>query len=414
VLLGSAEISLAVLGEADPTHVPVRLERGQERCSLLVRLAREPPRTKTIFFVRHGESVWNRAQAKLDVLALVSDVDHPLNLKGRVQAEALQSKMSQLVTLSHAEQPALDALDADAERRAREIVQRGAARRGDDASVSAAAATAAAAAMELERGAVAGALPPKPALPSPRGRSRPPGTTGGPAPLQPDLLTDAERALVNVQMIASSPLTRALQTCVIGLSPLLVRAGCRLRLMSNLREKKNLGGFDSSGSAVGAGVAKRLGETTRFLYQDSPGVASALLACAPIDSGEVADKWWSEIVESKAEVKSRTNELLWQLQFAPEERIALVGHSHFFREVFRHHLSPKFAAANRLLALRLANQKLSNCGVVAVTFDFGARDVAYVTLGEEAAAKLVAASGVIDGVELMLGTTLTGSMKASH
>ena len=37
----------------------------------------------------HGESVWNKAQARR-TLAMLSDVDHPLNQAGRAQAEALR------------------------------------------------------------------------------------------------------------------------------------------------------------------------------------------------------------------------------------------------------------------------------------------------------------------------------------
>lgn len=35
-----------------------------------------------VFFIRHGESRWNEAQAKRDVLQMVSHVDHPLNEHG--------------------------------------------------------------------------------------------------------------------------------------------------------------------------------------------------------------------------------------------------------------------------------------------------------------------------------------------
>ena len=45
-------------------------------------------RSRQVFFIRHGESRWNEAQAKRDVLQMVSHVDHPLNEQGFRQARA--------------------------------------------------------------------------------------------------------------------------------------------------------------------------------------------------------------------------------------------------------------------------------------------------------------------------------------
>ena len=52
-----------------------------------------PPR-KTVYLVRHGESVWNAAQANKDVVAMLSAVDHPLNETGRSQAERLAEHLA--------------------------------------------------------------------------------------------------------------------------------------------------------------------------------------------------------------------------------------------------------------------------------------------------------------------------------
>lgn len=49
---------------------------------------------------------------------------------------------------------------------------------------------------------------------------------------------------------------------------------------------------------------------------------------------------------------------------------------------------------------------------MACTFDFGPRNRAYAQLGEEEASRLPAASGVVSAVELMLGSTLSGALKA--
>jgi hypothetical protein len=38
-----------------------------------------------IFFVRHGESIWNEAQSAKDFGQMVSDVDHGLSIDGMAQ-----------------------------------------------------------------------------------------------------------------------------------------------------------------------------------------------------------------------------------------------------------------------------------------------------------------------------------------
>ena len=109
-LIGTASIALSELrvGEA-PSSLPVelkqsKLQKAVRRLSVrlsaagetkpeprpLITLARvvpeaAPPR-KTVYLVRHGESVWNAAQANKDVVAMLSAVDHPLNETGRSQA----------------------------------------------------------------------------------------------------------------------------------------------------------------------------------------------------------------------------------------------------------------------------------------------------------------------------------------
>lgn len=45
---------------------------------------------KTIYLIRHGESVWNKAQKDKDAVAMLSAKDHPLNKAGKEQAEGLQ------------------------------------------------------------------------------------------------------------------------------------------------------------------------------------------------------------------------------------------------------------------------------------------------------------------------------------
>ena len=60
-----------------------------KRCAVLFQstsMESGPLPTKRVFFVRHGESQWNRAQRRHNILAMVSAVDHPLTSQGAEQA----------------------------------------------------------------------------------------------------------------------------------------------------------------------------------------------------------------------------------------------------------------------------------------------------------------------------------------
>ena len=55
-----------------------RSDSKKEPVTLFVRAADPPPRFKWLFFVRHGQSKWNKASAEKNVIALVKEVDHSL------------------------------------------------------------------------------------------------------------------------------------------------------------------------------------------------------------------------------------------------------------------------------------------------------------------------------------------------
>lgn len=97
-----------VLDEAAATPAAVEADRtvsglppsGGPVCALTVR--RVPfqflPSQMTLFFVRHGESLWNEAQEGMDVYGMLSQVDHPLNLTGIKQCAELQGRIAMEVS----------------------------------------------------------------------------------------------------------------------------------------------------------------------------------------------------------------------------------------------------------------------------------------------------------------------------
>lgn len=289
-LIGTASIALSELrvGEA-PSSLPVDLKRSwlQRAASLLStkptqrpfitlgRVAPEvaPPR-KTVYLVRHGESVWNAAQASKDVVAMLSAVDHPLNDTGRSQAEGLARHLA----------------------------------------------------------------------------------AGG---------NEAEEVL-KATLVVCSPLTRAIQTCLVGLAPLLAREGGArgVQLNPNAREKRNFGGKDSSGKHVGDAITADL---ERSMYELYPAAGKAEELLRPqLDLELVQTQWWLGQKEEEAHVVARTDELLAQLRYCEATSIVLVGHSHYFRELFRNFMPETAQSA----APELLKKKLSNGGMVAVDLNW--------------------------------------------
>lgn len=289
-LIGTASIALSELrvGEA-LSSLPVDLKRSwkQRAASLLStkpdarpfitlgRVAPEaaPPR-KTVYLVRHGESVWNAAQASKDVVAMLSAVDHPLNDTGRSQAESLARHLA----------------------------------------------------------------------------------AGG---------SEAEEVL-KATLVVCSPLTRAIQTCLVGLAPLLAREGGArsVQLNPNAREKRNFGGKDSSGKHVGDAITADL---ERSMYELYPAAGKAEELLRPrFDLELVQTQWWLGQKEEEAHVVARTDELLAQLRYCEATSIVLVGHSHYFRELFRNFMPEAAQSA----APELLKKKLSNGGMVAVDLNW--------------------------------------------
>ena len=315
-LIGTASVKLSelVIGAA-PTTLPVVLKgkgkKGSTPQITIKRLHAEvaPPR-KTIYLIRHGESVWNAAQANRDVVGMLSAVDHPLNANGRAQAEKLAERIAE----------------------------------------------------------------------------------GG---------ADADEFL-RAQLVVCSPLTRAIQTCLVGVAPLLGTHGTgsdrprgHVLLNPNAREKRNFGGKDSSGQWFGKAIVDGIGRAMRELYPaaaeaDGAGRAERLLQ-VDFDLELVQMQWWLGSKEAEEQVVERTAELLAQLRYCESTSIVVVGHSHYFRELFRSFMDASTVQQGSGMPdlQDLQQKKLMNCGVAAVDFDWA--------LGDEKP---------IRGVRLLFGTEL--------
>lgn len=179
-----------------------------------------------------------------------------------------------------------------------------------------------------------------------------------------------EAYFLSAKTIFCSPLTRAVQSAIVALRPLTSRmigrshrAPCKIQLLKDLRERRNRGGWDTTGTQTGGEVALK----ARRCLEDTLGPERAQeydsILHEGIDYSDVVEEWWDDHAESKEHVRSRIQIFMERLRQVPEEEspVIAVGHSHFFREIFRLY-GPNSG--------EFRNKVLSNCGVVAVNFAF--------------------------------------------
>lgn len=245
-------------------------------------------RQRVVYLVRHGQSRWNEAQKRRDVVGLVRRVDHQLTGLGVRQARALSSHLS-------------------------------------DLSGSAAPSS-----------------------------SKDNGLGG----------------MLGVDAVWCSPLSRAVQTALLGLTPVLLRKSptdspATLVLKPVLREKKNLGGLDTIGSRRGQACVDR---ALRSFGRSVTHAELAGMRRVEVDTSEAERRWWNTGVETRRAVRRRIRRLLAKIQASPHQSIVLVGHSHYFRELFRLCLNAGCISEEQAEVLR--REKLGNCDVARCELDF--------------------------------------------
>merc|ERR1712166_69993 len=106
------------------------------------------------------------------------------------------------------------------------------------------------------------------------------------------------------------------------------------------------------------------------------------LCSVTVDISEVETAWWNESLEVHETVVARMQDMLAQIRFCAEESIIVVGHSHYFREVFKEFIHPDFDQEASELSDNLKKLKLMNAGVVKldVDYDLGERIITNVEL----------------------------------
>jgi len=236
------------------------------------------------------------------------------------------------------------------------------------------------------------------------------------------------RRLRYAEGVLCSPLTRAVQTCVIALAkhPMwLEDRRKRITLFSSIREKRGWGSLDTQGRDAGATLLKRLralmeGKCQGKHIGDTPLAASSqdkaslkspsstdakpsdndTKAAAAnhsrsegresgkhfgghhqrvpeswlvnrIDVNDCTDKWWNTSKETNEALSIRINEFINWFRYSSESSLIVVGHSAFFREFVQNHASPTLCQKKPALVLG----KLMNCEMRGLRFDLSTRTI---------------------------------------
>jgi len=169
--------------------------------------------------------------------------------------------------------------------------------------------------------------------------------------------------------VIASPLTRATQTALIATGPIIRRTGKPLWLTRWAREKRNAGGRDTTGVAVGSKeVEARIRKETEKVYGSDKAGAQKVLR-QELECSEINSKWWDDSAESKTDFAARIEELLGVIRYSPDSTLVLVGHSHCFRALCNYAVDPH-AELIGLTLPEMQQRKLVNCGVMRCSFDF--------------------------------------------
>lgn len=318
------------------------------------------PKVKWLFFVRHGESLWNVAEEKLKkggVTSKLFEGDHHLSRKGIKQAQSLNAKVRALVNYSS--DGGVSKVD------------------GGGISLDGGASQATQTTQQLE--------------------------------VQCAQWVDEHREIYGNFLVAdriyASPLARALQTSMVALRshPTAKETGISLR--SELREVKTAFGNDTRARAKGEEIVTRSrdylgkpdgieGEVSdedkdkdKDDEEDTLETIGKQATQVPIHVGNTNHEWWTELAESSLLLQTRVRELLTQLKLGPDKNIILVSHSLLIKHLVVNYLEPRFKAQYMAQSPNLATHKIPNCGVVAMRVNFNEP-----------------VEGCIDRVEMMFGT----------
>jgi len=224
------------------------------------------------------------------------------------------------------------------------------------------------------------------------------------------------------QRVVVSPLTRAIQTALVGLhsnkddqyQPL--KNGITLSRM--IREQKNAGGLDTVGKCVGADIAARVECAMAQEFEaeepnpaDKDGTARAREFMVDINVGDATTEWWTKQTDkdSRAQIVERLRDFVSSTFLRQDHGTIFVGHSLYFKALMEVFTGQVIQERNPALYKELNTCKLCNAGCAAVTVDFAdwhKSDWVDFTSWEPGTSGGSGGKARITDVKLLFGTTL--------
>ena len=160
--------------------------------------------------------------------------------------------------------------------------------------------------------------------------------------------------------VISSPLTRALQTALVSLNGHEGLQSNGIEVLSLVREVKTAVGLDTVGVVHGDDALVRAKEKMLECVDDAGKVDSYCgVKITPLDTHT---DWWTRLgdKDTKVDIGDRLRDLLTIILFSPRSHTILTGHSLFFRELCKRHLSAEFKRTHAAFAKELAKKKMNN------------------------------------------------------
>ena len=269
------------------------------------------PSLLTMYFLRHGESEWNKAQANMDVLGMASAVDHPLDPTGIEQCQAFNATWkAEMERCANAGAEA-EALEGDAPQA------------GDESAVI------------LNDFLEADAIYTSP------------------------LCRATQTCLIGLQghpaMVpsASKP---------------------HITLVSTAREVKKVGGMDTVGGFVDQEILQNVRQkTAAVIGEEKTAESMGHIVADPYDAQN--EWWTTaDDMDRESDMANRFYGFVSTLRFSNRSGIAghptiVVGHSLFMREFCLNFMDPDLAESDPI-AMQLTQKKLSNACMVRLELEF--------------------------------------------
>lgn len=322
-----------------------------------VYINRVTPLEKTVFFIRHGESKWNKAQDEKNIGKMFSNYDHALTGRGCHQARLLNAAWKKCLQPDH---PAtlddllflgssiatIESVETDEDLEAADEI-------GENHVTAAADSV-----EDVQEQAV---------VVEPNESS----SIKIEAFNEEAKLQEYIQTFLSAKKVYSSPLTRAIETALIGLSghEALINGG--VTLYSLIREIKGPGGIDSVGTCYGEEAIRGRLQSELLSVVDRPDKVEAIMK-TKIHENDAQLPWWTppSTFDSKGDVDKRIEEVLNFIRYEDFETAIFVGHSLFFKRLCSKHVSAELERNRPELANNMKKHKLSNASMLAVTLRF--------------------------------------------